>query len=686
MATSMITACLLVLLFGVFDAHSYSTLPPVEWDYSTSRLEYYAFWLDQPVTLYLDASAANISDGDGMTLIPPTALEFMETFAEDLRGAFRIPVELKLVDEVPRDGVYLRVIGDCEETFTNQSDEGYELEVTGSMVVIAGGGARGLWWGTRTLLQELLLEKGIGRGRKDVVYLKAGEVRDAPAYPTRGFMLDAGRKWYNAQFLKDLCTYASFFKFSEFQYHASDNYPLNRGRNETWQNVYSQFSLLPTNPELLPLVQRPHESLNRSEFEDFQAHCASRGITVIPEIESPGHALAITKWKPQLALADNKDLLNLTHPETIPIIKSIWSEFLPWFQTKEVHIGADEYDSRLADVYIDFVNEMSDFVASTSGKKIRIWGTNEPSDTKVVLGDITIQHWQYGESDPVALERAGYDVINSEDWWAYTSLKNDHMPILPAPYPQYFNVSRILNFGNVPGLQWEPSLYNPFNVSEEWQLPKNSSRNRGAIMAAWNDNGPDATTQLEAYYSFRDALPIIGARAWSGYGGSEISAKWESSRNLLAPAAPGQNLDRRIPKQAPGEKLLDYSWTPAEQKKRRDLAIGSKGMNYTVELIYNAPFTLSSSDATISLLENGTLLFAADEFQYPLRSVAITDGYDPGAPGRIWTNATTSTHEIVTLPVSTRTRLVVRGDEIGGTRLWVDGILDIRDRIAYSTS
>jgi hexosaminidase len=134
-----------------------------------------------------------------------------------------------------------------------------------------------------------------------------------------------------------------------------------------------------------------------------------------------------------------------------------------------------------------------------------------------------VQHWQYGQSDPVKLQNDGYQLINSEDWWAYMSLKNDHAPILPAPYPQFYNNTRTVNFANVPGWQWEPSLFNPVNITQ--QLEPGASGNKGAILAAWNDNGPDATTQLEAYYAMREGIPVMAARAWSGARGIDISTE-----------------------------------------------------------------------------------------------------------------------------------------------------------------
>jgi hexosaminidase len=59
------------------------------------------------------------------------------------------------------------------------------------------------------------------------------------------------------------------------------------------------------------------------------------------------------------------------------------------------------------------------------------------------------------------------------------------------------------------------------NISQ--QLSSRASGNRGAILAAWSDNGPDATTQLEAYYAMREGIPVMAARAWSGSRGVNVS-------------------------------------------------------------------------------------------------------------------------------------------------------------------
>ncbi|KAH7091986.1 glycoside hydrolase superfamily [Paraphoma chrysanthemicola] len=649
-------------------------LPPLEDVQTRSNTTATGFTLrDAPRTVYIQRAFADVRDTQGLTLIPPTAYQFAETFRQDLVSLFGGNWTLQEVDSWPTSGILLGPARDDVSTLTYENgiatEEGYELEIRNSSVFIGGTGARGMFWGTRTLLQQLLIANGSS--------LQPSRISDAPAYATRGYMLDAGRKWYTAGFLKELCAYASFFKVSEFHYHSSDNYPLNRGRNETWNEVFSHFSLYPEeNSDLQGIVQRKNETLSRAEFEDLQEQCARRGVTIIPEIEAPGHALAITKWKPELALA-KKDLLNLSHPDAIPTVKAIWTEFLPWFKTKEVHIGADEYAAELADDYIGFVNEMATFVNTTAGKRIRIWGTYEPSENLTISKDIIVQHWQYGQSDPIQLQNDGYQLINSEDWWAYMSLKNDHTPILPAPYPQFYNATRTLNFANRPGWQWEPSLYNPVNTSQ--QLAFNASGNKGAVLAAWNDNGPDATTQLEAFYAMREGIPVMAARAWSGHRGANINAEQlPGSIAFLAPKAPGQNLDRRLPSsQNPWKTTPLISWTQRSTVSG-NMSRGSYGPPYTLTLNVSAPFTLSGVDTTLSLSSSpanstdpSTLVFTtSDGFPYPLRNVSVNDGGDPGHPGRIWTNQSSSTHKPVpiTLPASLR----IETDVVNGSRVWIN--------------
>lgn len=663
----MLISSLLVGLVGCTTA--LQVLPPLPDTSSTGNTSALAFDLSTaPRVIYITQDIAGHRDTSGLTLIPPSGQEFATTFVNDLNEVTSEGWSLELIDEIPseRKGVLLTQFrgNSSDLAYENGSptEEGYQLDVDQDSIVIAGAGSRGMWWGTRTVLQQLILS--------NFSSLAAQSSADAPSYSTRGYMLDCGRHHYSLSLLKDHCTFASFFKMSEFNYHTSDNYPLNRGKNETWQDVYSHFSLRPEDPELLSgLAESLDGSLTRQEYGELEQHCAAHGVAVIPEIEAPGHCLTITKWKPELALP-KRDLLNLSHPESIPTVKQIWSEFLPWFNVKEVHIGADEYDATLGTVYVNFVNEMASYINTTANKSVRAWGTpfDQPSEPIRIDPSVIMQQWQVGQSDPVQLAAEGHAIINSQDWWAYQSLKNDHQPILPARYPQFFNNTRILNFANQEGRQWDPSLFNPYNSTPEYQLPPSSPANKGAIMAAWNDNGPIASTQLEAYYGWRRGIPIVAARAWSGSRGTQLDAELiDASIDFLTSRAPGQNLDRKLPATAPDTPLLTWSASSNSPSINR----GSKGMNHTLHLTTSGPFNLSSSDVTLSLTPEGKLIYTSDGTPYPLRSVSETDGFDPGHPGRIWTNVSSSSHGEVVL--QTPAEIVITTTAVDGSRVWVDG-------------
>ena len=143
-----------------------------------------------------------------------------------------------------------------------------------------------------------------------------------------------------------MCTFMSYFKQNTFHLHLSDNLynNVNVYSRERSLSLYAAFRLLSDHPDVAGLNKRANESYTRETFDDVQRRCAVRGVTILPEIEAPGHALVITQWKPELGMSSDLSLLNITHPDTIPTMKKIWKTFLPWFHSKTVSIGADEYD------------------------------------------------------------------------------------------------------------------------------------------------------------------------------------------------------------------------------------------------------------------------------------------------------------------------------------------------------
>ncbi len=252
-----------------------------------------------------------------------------------------------------------------------------------------------------------------------------------------------------------MCSYLSFFKQNTLHLHLSDSMNLNP--DLTYQeklDYYSAFRLNSDDPAVAGLNKRANESYYHSDFENMQQKCASRGVTIIPEIEAPGHALVITQWKPELALSTDFTMLNISNPETIPTMKTLWDTFTPWFHSKTVHLGADEYSSLEVAEYNSYVNTMHDYILSRYNKNVRIWGTFRPgaaTDGSEVSTDISIQHWEFFEDNPYFdYIQNNYSVLNSDDQFYMVGKWS-------GSYPQSLNMTRIF-YGAPDGGQKPPII------------------------------------------------------------------------------------------------------------------------------------------------------------------------------------------------------------------------------------
>lgn len=551
------------------------------------------------------------------TLIPPTLYEFAQTFAEDLGTIFNIDATVTNGTNSPTGSIFL-TLGDAS-TYLNASgdpsSEGYSLYVTSGSITITGASPLGAWWGTRTVIQQATLNNGS---------VPLGSGTDTPGWATRGMMLDGARHFYPKEFITELCSYMSFFKQNTFHLHLSDNLYNNVAiySEERSLELYARFRLWSDSEAVSGLNKYKNESYTREEFDEIQSTCAARGVTIIPEIEAPGHALVIVQWKPELGYSSDLSLLNISHPETIPTMKTIWGEFLPWFHTKVVSIGADEYTGPSTD-YNTFVNEMASYIGGESGKFIRIWGTFPPvyNDTyNNIYQNVSVQHWEYFEDNPYYdYILNNYSVVNSNDDYY---IVNKWAPA--GGYLNHINLTKTF-YGTPPDrTYWRPYVFDQSNATNN--PPEADSLVLGSIVPMWNDYGANTSVYSEAYYAWRDGIPALADKQW---GGNLSEADFASTFETLHPAIPGQNLDRAIP--SDGEVIFNY--TTAGNTSFADASpngftvetdcpssgslislspscsvvtpLSSKGRNYTLTL---SELTISSLD----LPDNATLLTGGD--------------------------------------------------------------------------
>jgi hexosaminidase len=567
--------------------------------------------------IVVDSQYSAFKDDSMATLIPPTLLEFAQTFADDLATIYDVDATVTNATNSTAGSIFL-TLGDPSHYLNasgEPSSEGYSLSVTSDAITITGASPLGVWWGTRTVLQQATLNNGS---------VPSGSGTDTPGWATRGMMLDAARHFYPKEFIMELCSYMSFFKQNTFHLHLSDNLYNNVAiySEERSLELYARFRLWSEAQAVTGLNKYKNESYTREDFDEIQSTCAARGVTIIPEIEAPGHALVFVQWKPELGFNGDLSLLNISHPDTIPTMQTVWGEFLPWFHTKVVSIGADEYTGPSTD-YNDFVNAMASYIGGESGKLIRIWGTFPPvynGSYNNIYQNVSVQHWEYFEDNPYYdYIQHNYSVVNSNDDYY---IVNKWAPA--GGYLNHINLTKTF-YGTPPdGSYWRPYVFDQKNATNN--PAESEPLVLGAIAPMWNDYGANTSVYSEAYYAWRDGIPALADKQW---GGNLSDADFASVFETLHPAIPGQNLDRAIPSE--GEVIFNYTF--AGNKSFMDTSLNAYSVDTDCEssgslLSISAScsvmtplsskgrnYTLTLSDLTISSLDlpdNATLLTGGD--------------------------------------------------------------------------
>ena len=282
--------------------------------------------------------------------------------------------------------------------------EGYRL-VIGDRVEITAGGATGVFYGTQTVLQML-------RSMPGQRTLPRGEARDWPRFRERGYMLDAGRKYWSPDYVVQTIREMAYLKLNTLQLHLSDN------------NAFRLVS------DRFPYLAAP-EAYTRADIRRFEAAARKYHVTIIPEIEMPAHAGAILAVRPDLGLdcLTFGTTLDVTRREVRDFTSALIDEFAPLFSGPEFHIATDEYpgafhqgiceplvryaDERgfgsTADVFVDFINEMNRVVRS-HGKRTVIWNWWNVNQSPATAPDKNINIPQFSTTwatDDASIRRHG---------------------------------------------------------------------------------------------------------------------------------------------------------------------------------------------------------------------------------------------------------------------------------------
>ncbi|MEU5535083.1 glycoside hydrolase family 20 protein [Streptomyces sp. NPDC020362] len=314
--------------------------------------------------------------------------------------------------------------------------ESYTMTVRGGRVDISGPADAGVFYGTRTLKQEV---HGGGTAPE-------GVVRDEPAKPVRGFMLDIARKPYTAPWIEDRIRELGDLKFNELGLHFSDDQGF---RIESG-----------THPEI---VSKDH--LTKAQVKQIVDLAASRHVTVVPEIDSPGHLGAVIAAHPDLQLrnangAATKGAIDISKGASAKIVDDLLNEYAGLFTGNQWHLGGDEYQAltvanpqasfpqlaaaaqqkygsgaTVADLTTGWLNDRAATVRA-HGRTMRAWNDGFFRNTSVQPAkDLQVAYWtgkEIGARQPVEYLGAGRKVINYNDEFLYYVLGEPQTFVYPT--------------------------------------------------------------------------------------------------------------------------------------------------------------------------------------------------------------------------------------------------------------
>ncbi|MFG2875365.1 glycoside hydrolase family 20 protein [Streptomyces sp. NPDC048337] len=379
------------------------------------------------------------------------------------------------------------------------SPESYTLTVKDGRVKITGPDEAGVFYGTRTLKQAV---RGAGSAPE-------GTVRDAPAKPQRGLNLDIARKHFTPDWIEDRLREMADMKLNQLGLHFSDDQAF---------RIESD-----THPEI---VSTPH--LTKVQVRGITALAARLHITVVPEIDSPGHLGAVLRAHPDLQLrnaqgAAVKGAVDISNPAAAKFVDELLREYLPLFPGGAWHLGADEYQAlvvrdpeasfpqlataarqrygptaRVQDLATGWLDDRAATVRP-SGKALKAWNDGFfAGGVASAAKDLQVEYWtgkEIGARPPLDYLSAGRKVVNLNDEYLYYVLGEPNQFTYPTGRRIYE--------------QWTPLVLRGTTAVPA----RYAGQILGARLAVWCDLS-GAQTQAQVAAGIRLPLAALSQKVW----------------------------------------------------------------------------------------------------------------------------------------------------------------------------
>ena len=362
-----------------------------------------------------------------------------------------------------RDYLNLLIDNSMEHT------EGYTLECVAKGITIRAATPAGLYYGLQTLAQLVA-------SHPDKQWLECSIV-DYPRFGYRGVLIDVSRHYRSVEFLKRQIDMMASMKMNRLHLHLTDSAGW-RMEVESYPRLtsYAAWRGEPTwkgwSQNGQHYVEEGAEGAyggyyTKDELRDLVAYAADRYITIIPEIEMPGHSDEVLAAYPELKCSHNPERqgeLCIGKEDTFTMMQAIVDEVIEIFPSEYIHIGGDEASKenwklcedcqrRMAEEGLDGVDELQSYMIHRMEEYINSKGRQIIGWDEILQGGLapnaTVMSWR-GEEGGLAAAEAGHNVVMSPHAYCYIDAPQDAPYSQPESIGGYLPLEKVYSYEPVP--------------------------------------------------------------------------------------------------------------------------------------------------------------------------------------------------------------------------------------------
>lgn len=391
-----------------------------------------------------------------------------EYLAEKLRPATGYKLAVSKGAENAKSGnIYLELKPD-----PSLGNEGYELHVTKDNIKLSANKAAGLFYGVQTIRQLLPTAIESSSVAQSTWQITGTDIRDSPVYPLRGSMLDVARHFFGVKDVKRYIDLLAYYKMNLLHLHLSDD--------QGWRIEIKSWPNLTVHGGSTQVGGGKGGFYTQEEYKDLVKYAADRFITIVPEIDMPGHTNAALASYAELNCNDTATQL-YTGTEvgfssfctkkdiTYKFIDDVFGELTALTPGPYLHIGGDESHATKKEDYIPFMTKVQEIVKKHGKTPI---GWDEVALTTLQPGTIA-QYWADSANSKEAV-RQNAKIMMSPAAKAYMDMQYDSTTKLGLHWAAYIEVDSAyswnpvtlvngIGFENIAGVEaplWSETLTN----------------------------------------------------------------------------------------------------------------------------------------------------------------------------------------------------------------------------------